>query len=121
MTNHAQRGRRMEQSVIDHLGERGYDCVRSAASKGAADIVAFHDREICLIQAKAGLPAPVSPAERRELLRIAGRIGAVPVTVFRRPDRDDGRRHVLVFHRLTGQGPKEFEEWTPREGLTDGH
>lgn len=111
-----QRGRRVEQEVIDFLGSRGYDCIRSAGSKGAADIVAFHDGETCLIQVKVGASILPGPAERKALLRISDRSPrCFPLVAFKEPDQDDRRRKRIVFRELTGAGPKDYLPWAPRE------
>lgn len=119
--NQYQRGRRVEQEVIDFLGSRGYDCIRSAGSKGAADIVAVHDGEICFIQVKISEKTAVSPAERRELLRLATRAGDVTprsyaVVAYKVPDPSDGRKRKLVFRELLGPGPRETAPWIPYGG-----
>lgn len=116
-----QRGRRVEQEVIDFLGARGYDCIRSAGSKGAADIVAVHDGEICFVQVKINDATRVSPAERRELLRLAARAGDVTarsyaVVAHKIKDPLDGRKRKLVFRELTGVGPRETAPWAPVGG-----
>lgn len=118
MTNHYQRGRRVEQQVIDHLGGLGYDCIRAAASKGAGDIWAIHDQELCLIQVKINDKSLPSPAERTELLRIARRVtGAYALVAFKVPDESDKRKSRIVFRQLTGTGPREFVPWIP-QGVT---
>lgn len=118
--NQYQRGRRVEQEVIDFLGERGYDCIRSAGSKGAADVVAIHDAEICFVQVKMSEKNRVSPAEREQLLRIAGRAGGqgrgvYALTAHKEPDPSDGRKRQIVFRELTGTGPREHAPWVPVE------
>lgn len=119
MNNYA-KGRRVEQEVIDLLGARGYDCVRSAGSKGAADVVAFHDDEACLIQVKAGASILPGPAERRELLRMSDRSSRFfALVAFKEPNPDDRRRKRIVFRELTGPGPKDHVPWIPRARRTD--
>lgn len=110
-----QQGARVERQVADDLGTHGYDVIRSAASKGAADLVAVHDGELLFVQVKKNEKTAVSPAERRELLRIAGRqYGSSPLVAYRGTDPDDGRRSVLVYRELTGPGPKQWQPWIPR-------
>lgn len=119
--NQYQRGRRVEQEVIDFLGTRGYDCIRSAGSKGAADIVAVHDGEICFVQVKISDKARVSPAEREQLLRLASRSGsrrsgAYALIAYKVPDQADKRKRKLVFRELMGPGPRETAPWIPYGG-----
>lgn len=122
--NQYQRGRRVEQEVIDFLGTRGYDCIRSAGSKGAADIVAVHDQEICFIQVKLNDKTWVSPAEREQLLRLANRAGsrrsgAYAVVAYKITNPSDGRKRKLVFRELMGPGPRETAPWIPYGGEVD--
>ena len=105
----------------DELGECGYDVIRSAASKGAADLVAVHDGEILFVQVKIcgqekGYQQP-SPAERRELVRIAGRCGGVPVVAQRHPGSGP-RPARTAWYELTGPDPDDRRPWIPRNGET---
>lgn len=109
MTNHYARGARVENQVRDHLGERGYDVVRSAGSKGKIDLVAFNDHELCFIQVKI-TDGQTSPAERRELIRQATRAGACPLVAFK---EKVGNRVHIRFRELTGVGPREYVPWIP--------
>lgn len=117
MVNHAARGRGAENAIRDELGAYGYDVMRSAGSKGAADLIAVGDRFVVLVQVKLvktgkpfGMP---SPAEREQLLRIAGRLGnAYPVAACR-TEGSGGRPAVTVYRLLTGTGPKQWTSWAP--------
>lgn len=120
MTNHAARGRKSENAVADDLGLYGYDVIRSAASKGAADLIAIGDRHVVLVQVKLGTHGEPfkmpPPAEREQLLRLAGRIGnALPVAVCRIPGAGS-RPAVSAYRLLTGPGPKEWRGWAPGDG-----
>lgn len=120
--NQKARGTRAEVQVLDELGSWGYDVVRSAASKGAADLVAVHDREILFVQVKLGqgessrfvLP---SPAERRELIRIARRCEGLPIAVTRFPGRGSipARSEYRV---LVGEAPDAWLKFMPRTDET---
>lgn len=118
MTNY-QRGQRVEQQVSDHLGVRGYDVIRSAASKGAADLVAFHDGEILFVQVKMSERNRTTPAERAELRRIAGRAGGMALVAYKMTDPDDGRRYRFVFRELRGDGPRQWVWWVPRDSRAE--
>lgn len=108
------RGRQAEIEVADHLRARGYDVVLSSMSKGAADLVAWHDGEICLIQVKSSdRVRAVPPAERTQLLRMSARIGAYAIVVTRVKGAG-GRPPRLVFAELTEGGPPQGESWIPR-------
>lgn len=119
MANQYRRGARAENRVADVLRERGYDVIRSAASKGSADLVAIHDGELVLVQVKLTDKTLPSPLERTQLIRVARRAGAVPVIAYlsTRP----GRATEYFYRELTGPGPKEWEHWIPRnkEGTTE--
>jgi Holliday junction resolvase len=114
MVNHYQRGRRVEQEVIDHLGTLGYDCIRSAGSKGAVDIVAVHDEEVAFIQVKITESVTLSPAERERLMRVSLRARTVPLVAYKASVPGDGRRKEIRFRRMTGTGPRDHEPWSPQ-------
>lgn len=117
MTNHAARGRNAENAVRDELGAYGYDVMRSAASKGAADLIAIGDRFAVLVQVKlvkTGKPFEMpSPAEREQLLRIAARLGNAYAVAACRTEGSGGRPAVTVYRLLTGPGPKDWISWAP--------
>lgn len=121
MTNHARRGVRGENAVRDILGEYGYDVMRSAASKGAADLIGIHDRFAVLVQIKTvsyGSPFQMpAPAEREQLLRIARRLGnALPVAACH-VQGSGGAPAVTGFRLLTGPGPKDWLTWAPGDPM----
>lgn len=116
MVNQYARGARVENIIADELRERGYDIIRSAGSKGGADLVALHDLEIALIQVKVGASALPKPAERERLLRMARRVpGTVPVVAYRTPMPGNARERVIVWRELTGAGPRDWRVWLPRD------
>lgn len=88
-----------------HLAERGYDVLRSSGSRGKVDVVAVGDQRLLFIQAKISRPV-ISPAERKAVRKMANRVGAWPLVAY----RINGR---VLFRRLTGDGPKEFEVFEP--------
>jgi Holliday junction resolvase-like predicted endonuclease len=108
MSNYSD-GARFERATRHHLEENGYQVIRSAGSKGKVDLVAFKTGEILFVQNKInGLCAP---AERTELRRLAGMVGALPIVAYR---HKEGRAAATVRYRLlTGAGPKAFAGWTP--------
>lgn len=115
--NWAQQGARFEREVIAHLESLGYDCIRSAASKGAVDLVAVvgHEWEpvdeddftnLLFVQCKRSNPL-ATPAERTALLSLCLRAAALPVVAWR-PDSNGPQYRIL-----NGPGPKEWSEFDP--------
>jgi Holliday junction resolvase len=119
VTNHYRAGRRVEIMVADQLGAHGYDVILSSVSKGAADLFALHDGEILYVQVKKSKHMEVTPAERRELLRLRDRTGkqAHAIVAHRQPHPENARRVVTVYRELTGPGPREYLPWIPRNEL----
>ena len=105
-------GRAYEYKIRDHLISFGYSCIRAAGSKGKADLVALRPGEVLLVQVKmAGLQ--IAPHERRGLLELARITGGVPL-VAHKPDRKP-----ITYRRLTGLGPRDWEEWKPVDVVLD--
>lgn len=112
-----------------HVGWRGfgYECIRSAASKGAVDIVAVGSVDttdewnrrydirpnLLFIQCKLTNPQ-ISPAERLAVQNLALRAGALPIVAWLQVDQNT-RRKRPHFRLLTGPGPKEWLPWEPGE------
>lgn len=122
--NTAQQGAAFERRTIADLEGHGYTCIRSAASKGAVDIVAvpeavpFNDhawirRPVLFVQCKLSNPQ-ISPAERTALNDLALRAGAVPVVAWWAKSETTGLKAVH-YRRLTGDGPKDRVPWAPGE------
>lgn len=125
--NTAQQGARFERQVIHDLEPHGYDCIRSAASKGAVDIVAvaplpedWQEKEwwtsappALFIQCKLSNPL-IPPAERQALIGLALRAGAVPIVCHWAKDETTGLKRVH-YRQLTGPGPAEWAPWAPGE------
>jgi hypothetical protein len=105
--NTSAQGRNFENQIQHDLERFGYRTMRSAGSKGAADVVAFGARTILFVQAKIS-QGTVSPAERRGVLALADlypTIG-VPLTATKRSVWTD-------YRLLTGPGPKDWTPWEP--------
>ncbi len=101
-------GRAREYRVRDDLVSHGYACVmRSAASKGAADLLHGHiDRGAVLVQ--VGTASKVlSPADRLRFVTAADLIGAIPVLAIA------PRRQPIRYWTVTIDTPSKWEEWTP--------
>lgn len=98
------KGRAFEYRVRDYLDKREYFWVRSAGSKGVADLVALKDGyPALLIQCKRHGAMP--PKEWNALLIAAAEAGAEPVLA-----RNDAKHHIELL-RLTywkdGRGAKQ--------------
>lgn len=100
-------GRRVEHAVIHDLTRDGYDTVRAASSKGLADVVAMKPGQVLLINCKRTRMPP--PAERADLLRLAGHLPGIAVPLVARKPR--GAAHV-TYVELTGTGPKDCRAWS---------
>ena len=100
------RGVRSEHAAIHHLTTNGYACTRAASSKGVADVIAIKAGQVLLVSCKAS--DPPGPAERAELVRVAGLLPGVgvPLVAIGTPAR-------LTYRRLTGTGPAAWVPWTP--------
>lgn len=109
--SHYRGGREFEYRTIRHLTTNGYEIVRSAGSKGKIDIVAFKLGELLFVQCKR-TSGTIPPAERAELVRLAGLVNAVPLVAHQPIPRKPIR-----YRALTGTGPKQWREWTPDHGL----
>lgn len=114
----ARRGTIAENLVREDLGERGYDVVRSAASKGAADLWAVHENEVLFVQVKLAKRGErtvrLSPAERWELLRLARRVHGGLAIAATRTIGDRWNPAENVYRLITGPGPKDWEPWEPQ-------
>lgn len=96
-------GRRLEQDTVKELRKNGYATFRASGSKGIADVIAFKPGQVLFIQAKT--KGVISPADRLDLLWLAGMIpGGLPLVVT---------RPRTTYRRLTASGPGAWEPWTP--------
>lgn len=101
-------GVRVEHAVIDDLKANGYDTVRAASSKGLADVVAIKPGQVLMVNVKR--TTPPGPAERADLLRVAGYLPGVGVALVAL-----GPASRVTYRRLTGVGAKDWVSWTPDE------
>lgn len=124
--NTSAQGRDLELAVMALLRERGWTTMRSAGSKGIADVVALPDytlqvpgMRLVLVQCKVS-NANIGPSDRADLTSLAHRSNALPL-VATRADRGTGTRVQyreatgmwVAFRELTGPGPKDWTEWHP--------
>lgn len=103
--SHYRTGRDFEWKVRDDLSDNGYDVIRSAGSKTKVDLAAFKPGQAVFVQCKRD--GKISPAERVELLRLAGHINALPVVAWKTVGNT-----TIRYWLLTGPGPAERVEWS---------
>lgn len=97
-------GADFEREVRAALVADGYQLViRSAGSKTKVDLVAFKPDQVLFVQCKRNGVCP--PAERAELLRVAGLLPGVGVPVV-------ASRPGVTYRRLVGPGPKQWAPWS---------
>lgn len=117
-------------AVPQHIGWRGfgYDSTRSSGSKGKIDIFSIgplqsyeggesSDAKLLVIQCKIKAPVkatPLPPAERMNLMDLALRANAEPMTASKAKDAVTGKIRPH-FRRLTGPGPYDWVAWNPGE------
>lgn len=95
------RGIDLERRVRDDLADKGYQVVRPAGSKGAADLWAMKRGRILGVQVK--MRGYMPPAERLDLEVATTRAGATPVLADRIRDPHDGRRTRIRYRTPTGK------------------
>lgn len=111
MTRYA-RGADFERETRDVLLALGFWTMRAAGSHGKVDVLAIRPESLLLIQCK--IDGKCSPAERKEVIRVAGLnpLG-IPLVAYR---HKEGRAAATVrFYRLTGTGPYDRTDWSPEQ------
>ncbi len=73
------KGRQFEYLIMDRKKKEGFYCMRSAGSKGFADIIAIKKGRIEFIQAKMG--TSMQKTEREGLIELAVSVGAIPLFI----------------------------------------
>jgi hypothetical protein len=101
-------GREVEYAVIHNLVDNGYEHMRGASSKGLCDVLAIKEGEVLFINVKR--TTPPGPAERADLLRVAGYLPGVGVPLVAL-----GPASRVTYRLLTGVGAKNWVSWTPDE------
>ena len=107
-------GADLERAAKKTLETGGYYVIRSAGSKGIADMAAFKRGEIVLVQCKTD--GYVGPAERVAFRQLCLQLGAVCVVGRWERTGPRGGRSV-AFDELTSMGPAGYRSWTPDHGL----
>ena len=96
MSSRKTRGTRREHAAIEDLERMGYTCVRSAASEGPVDIVAYGQNHVRSIQVKSR-ESGVRPSELEmaiEAMRHLPRLQGVSYEVW--AYRKNGNKWVLT-------------------------
>ena len=100
-TNYAS-GRNFEYRVRDWLESRGYTVIRSAGSRGFADLVALAPGEVLLVQCTTSEESK-SESYRSDFREEAEMCGGIPLLVYK-----ERVRGPLVWDRLD-DGPLPWE------------
>lgn len=74
------KGRNFEYRVKAKFQKAGYYCIRSAGSKGAADLIAYGNGKVLFIQCKLGKYA--STTEWNELYKLCKELGVIPIWAY---------------------------------------
>lgn len=114
------RGRAFEYRVRDDLRKRGYVVIRSAQSKGSADLVAIRQSTsdpsmshwILLVQCKLSTGA-VAPKEWNALYGLAGQAGAVPVLAVAGGPGNPKKYYILTSEKDGKGGRQPLREFEP--------
>ena len=93
------KGRAFEQEVSRYLRRRGVWVIRSAGSKGAADLVAWYGGRRALLQCKTG--SQPHQKELNTLKRMARDMGAT-AWVITKPPRGEPRAYLVHPDQLMG-------------------
>jgi len=109
------RGADLERAAKHHLEDNGYYVIKSAGSKGVADLVAIKPGETLLVQCKRPKDGYLLPAERVALRQLALRLGAVPLAGYWYKQGRAARKPA--FRELTFMGPAGNRDWTPDHGM----
>lgn len=112
------KGRRFEYRVQKDLKEQGYETIRAASSKGAADLAAFKFNQALFVQCKNDDSEDngiIPPAERRKLLHLAALIGGVPLVAWKHKGKS-----AIHYSQLTGPAPDQRLPWHPDIVHVDG-
>lgn len=97
-------GYEFERDIKLHLESEGYWVIAARSSKGKIDLLALKTGQALFIQAKRD--GKIGPAERAEVIRIAGLVNAgIPVVAWKQE-----RNTTPQYRRLVGQGPGD---WLP--------
>ena len=106
-------GADLERAAKKLLEDGGYYVIRSAGSKGKADLVALKAGETVLVQCKTD--GYVTPADRVAFRKLALLVGATCLVA--RWHKTGRAARTVAFDELTSMGPAGHRPWTPDHGL----
>jgi hypothetical protein len=108
-------GADLELAAKHLLEANGYFVVKSAGSKGKADLVALKRGEILLVQCKLdGYAAPAERAALRGMVLALSGIPGLKVTALLGRWHKEGRAaRAVAFTELVSMGPAGNIPWTP--------
>jgi Holliday junction resolvase len=107
-------GYRLECAARNAMRVNGYLVIRSAGSKGAADLVCLKKGEILFVQAKKSA-GQMTPGERARLIEMADLVQGFPLAA--RWAKEGRAARTVAFEKLTGAGPHDLAPWTPDYAL----
>ena len=108
-------GRKLEYAAANDLRANGYEVMRTAGSRGAADLIAIKPREILFVQCK--LDGRIAPPERHKLIKLTDYLdNSVPVLAYwHKPGR---AARQVAYRELTGLDTDHWwTVWTPDHAL----
>lgn len=106
-------GAGLERAAKKLLEDNGYYVIRSAGSKGMADLAAFKAGEMILVQCKTD--GYISPAERVAFRKLAITLEATCLVA--RWHKEGRAARTVAFAELISMGPAGVRPWTPDHGL----
>lgn len=110
----ASQGRYTEHRVRDHMAERGWTWIMTAAaSKGAGDLLMGHEVHGAALVQVGRRSKRLGPADRARLLHAADLCCALPILAVCEPRREP--RYWLV----SADVPRTWDEWTPKTDPTE--
>lgn len=107
------RGSDLERAARKELEANGYFVIRSAGSKGPADLVALKRGEALLVQCK--LDGYLTPGDRVVFRSVTMVLGATALVA--RWHKEGHAARTVAFEELISMGPAGHRPWTPDHGL----
>ena len=107
------RGADLERAAKKYLEDNGYYVIKSAGSKGVADLVGIKPGETLYVQCKTD--GYLLPDERVRFRQAALKSGAVPLVA--RWAKEGRAAREIGFRELTSMGPAGNRDWTPDHAM----
>lgn len=104
-------GAALERQVQNELREYGYTSLRSSASKGVIDVLAFRQGEYLFVQCKRG--GRLDPDEWNDLYHLAQENNAIPLLALKKDSGVGNRYWRLIGEKVPHTRTKPVEIWTP--------